>query len=260
MHPMDGLSWALIALAYLCGAVFVLGFGAKLWAYARTPNPLKIPTTPAPTTPSGAALRVAGEVLLFRSLFRGNRWTWFFGYAMHVLLAVTLLRHAIVPLGTPIGNSDLMFQDLGPFTEAVHTFWDATFRLGLFLPVALLALLVRRAWVDRTRYISVAADYAILLLLLGIAGTGVMMKYLFEPDVEAIHAFVFGLTPGHPFAPAPWGEPLFIIHFLLVLALLVVFPFSKLMHVGGIFFSPTRNQADNPREVRHVTPWATPHS
>ena len=33
---------------------------------------------------------------------------------------------------------------------------------------------------------------------------------------------------------------------------MIVFPFSKLLHAPGVFFSPTRNQADNPREKRHL--------
>jgi hypothetical protein len=37
---------------------------------------------------------------------------------------------------------------------------------------------------------------------------------------------------------------------------MLVFPFSKLLHAPGVFFSPTRNQTDNPRSVRHVAPWA----
>jgi hypothetical protein len=43
---------------------------------------------------------------------------------------------------------------------------------------------------------------------------------------------------------------------LLVAALMIVFPFSKLLHVPGVFFSPTRNQIDNPREQRHIAEWA----
>ncbi len=38
--------------------------------------------------------------------------------------------------------------------------------------------------------------------------------------------------------------------------LMIVFPISKLMHAPGLFFSPTRNQADTPREARHVAAWA----
>jgi hypothetical protein len=41
------------------------------------------------------------------------------------------------------------------------------------------------------------------------------------------------------------------VHLGLVAALMLVFPFSKLLHAPGLFFSPTRNQADNPRERRH---------
>ena len=42
----------------------------------------------------------------------------------------------------------------------------------------------------------------------------------------------------------------------LVLALMIIFPFSKLLHAPGVFFSPSRNQVDNPREKRHLAPWA----
>ena len=41
----------------------------------------------------------------------------------------------------------------------------------------------------------------------------------------------------------------------LVSVLLAYFPFSKLMHMGGIFLSPTRNLANNNRAKRHVNPW-----
>jgi hypothetical protein len=42
----------------------------------------------------------------------------------------------------------------------------------------------------------------------------------------------------------------------LVAALMIVFPVSKLLHAPGVFFSPTRNQVDNPREKRHVAGWS----
>ena len=49
---------------------------------------------------------------------------------------------------------------------------------------------------------------------------------------------------------------LLLVHLLLVAGLMIVFPFSKLLHAPGVFFSPTRNQVDDPRERRHVAPWA----
>ena len=48
---------------------------------------------------------------------------------------------------------------------------------------------------------------------------------------------------------------LFYIHLFLVSALAIYFPFSKLMHLGGVFLSPTRNLANNNRMQRHVNPW-----
>jgi hypothetical protein len=63
------------------------------------------------------------------------------------------------------------------------------------------------------------------------------------------------------FSPAISGDigSIFYIHVFLVSALLAYFPFSKLMHLGGVFLSPTRNLANNNRMVRHVNPWNDPN-
>jgi hypothetical protein len=37
---------------------------------------------------------------------------------------------------------------------------------------------------------------------------------------------------------------------------MIIFPYSKLLHMPGLFFSPSRNQVDNPRERRHIAGWA----
>ena len=47
-----------------------------------------------------------------------------------------------------------------------------------------------------------------------------------------------------------------LIHLFLVILLMVIFPYSKLLHAPGLFFSPTRNQADTSRENRHISDWA----
>jgi nitrate reductase gamma subunit len=52
------------------------------------------------------------------------------------------------------------------------------------------------------------------------------------------------------------ADAVLLVHLALVASLMIVFPFSKLLHVPGIFFSPTRNQVDNPREKRHLSDWA----
>ena len=73
--------------------MLVGGVAYKCWVYARTPQPLKIPIPPAPTTRRGVALRMLVEVTLFRSLFRSNKWIWLFGWLFHVALLAVLLRH-----------------------------------------------------------------------------------------------------------------------------------------------------------------------
>src|SRR3990167_11228660 len=80
-------------LFYLAMLALVVGLLYRINIYARTPAPLKIPTTPAPTTKAGVALRMAREVVLFESLFKGNLWTWGMGWLFHASMALVLLRH-----------------------------------------------------------------------------------------------------------------------------------------------------------------------
>jgi nitrate reductase gamma subunit len=249
---MSGMTFFFTALAYVAGGIFVIGFGTKVLGYLRTPSRWKVAITPAPTTKAGAAWRIAKEVLFFRSLFKGNRWTWLAGYAMHILLAITIVRHGLVLIGIPRGENDLSFSHLGPMLgPVVQLYWDWTFRAGPLFIGALFAVLIRRFWVDRTRYISTPADYLHLVLLIVIAVTGVLMKYVFHPDVEAIHDFLFGLALFHfVSAPDAWS---FLFHFGMVMVLLMVFPFSKLMHMGGVFLGPMRNTPDDPADrFRHA--------
>ena len=89
-----------------------------------------------------------------------------------------------------------------------------------------------------------------LLMLAGIAISGLGMKYVAHTDVIAVKAFMLGVMYFH-FQPLP-SDPLVLIHLGLVALLMIVFPFSKLLHAPGVFFSPTRNQVDNPREVRYI--------
>ena len=67
-----------------------------------------------------------------------------------------------------------------------------------------------------------------------------------------------GLVSFSPAIPAGGIHWLFFAHLLLVSTLLIYFPFSKLMHMGGVFLSPTRNLSNNNRAVRHVNPWDYP--
>ena len=231
---------SIIAIAfYLAALILVMGVAGKIWQYARTPVPLKIPTTPAPTTRSGTILRLAREIVYFESLFKASKWTWLFGWVFHAALAVVLIGH------------------LRYFTEPA--WWPAALvqEIALWVGLAMLAglggLWARRIFVDRVRYISAPSDHLMLALLVVIAGSGVLMRSFLPTDIVELKIFTLGLVR-FDWRILP-GDAILLLHVVSALALMAVFPFSKLLHVPGLFFSPTRNQADDPRERRHTSRW-----
>jgi nitrate reductase gamma subunit len=227
-------------LFYVATAALVGGVAWRCWLYARTPQPLKIPVPPAPTTRGGVALRLLMEVTLFRSLFRSNKWIWLFGWTFHVALALVLARH------------------LRYFTEPVWSWVALVQPFGIYAGFAMLAglagLWARRFLVDRVRYISSPSDHLMLALLAAIAASGLAMKYVAHTDIVALKAFFLGLM-AFDWQPLPADPPL-LVHLALVAALMIVFPASKLLHAPGVFFSPTLNQVDDARERRHVAGWS----
>jgi len=78
---------------YVAAALFVGGLAYKIYRFAASPAPLKIPTTPAPVTQFGVVLRMFREVVFFESLFKGTKWTWMFSWMFHVGLFLVLARH-----------------------------------------------------------------------------------------------------------------------------------------------------------------------
>ncbi len=237
---MSVLTITFALLFYVATAVLVIGLALRIRLYLRAPAPLKIPTTPAPTTGTGVALRMAREVLWFESLFKSNKWTWAFGWLFHAGLLLVLLRHLRYfqePVWTPI----VMVQFIGTYA-------------GFAMAAGLAGLWARRFLVDRVRYISTPSDHLHLALLLAIAGSGLLMRFVAHTDIVALKAFMLGLMR-FDWQPLP-GDPLLLLHLTLVALLMIVFPISKLLHAPGLFFSPTRYQVDNPREARHVAAWA----
>lgn len=237
---MSALTIVAAALLYAASAIFVVGVALKIAQYARIPVPLKIPTTPAPMTRGGVAWRMLREVALFESLFRANLWIWLFGWLFHVALAVVLARH-VRYFVEPVWSAVEIVQPFGVYA-------------GFAMLAGLAGLWARRFLVERIRYISTWSDHLMLALLAAIAASGLAMKYVAHTDIVAVKAFMLGLMV-FDWQPLP-ADPVLLAHLALVAALLVVFPASKLLHAPGVFFSPTRNQADDSRERRHVNAWA----
>jgi len=96
-----------------------------------------------------------------------------------------------------------------------------------------------------------------LNLIAGIAVTGILMRYFIKVDLISVKTLAVGLFSLRPTLP-DGISPLFFIHLFLVSSLIAYFPFSKLMHMGGVFLSPTRNLANNNRMKLHINPWNYP--
>ena len=224
---------------YAATLILVFGLGFKIWQFWKTPAPLKIPVTPAPLTRLGVILRIVGEATLFASLFKSNKWTWAFGILFHGALLVVVLRHLRYFTG-PVWFWVTLVQPFGIYA-------------GFAMLAGLAALFARRVLIERVRYISGPSDYLMLALLFLIGFSGLMMKFVTRTDIIQVKGFFLGLL-SFDWQPLPADLPL-LVHLTLVLALMVIFPFSKLLHAPGLFFAPSRTQVDNAREKRHLVPW-----
>jgi len=237
---MSFLTVVYALLFYFATAVLLAGLVIRIKKFADSPAPLKIPTTPAPTTQTGVVMRMAREVVFFESLFKGTKWTWVFSWVFHLGLLLVTLRHMRYfwePVPAPLE----LIQPFGIYA-------------GFAMVAGLLGLWSRRFLVDRVRYITAYSDHLMLALLVLIGLSGLGMKFVAHTDVVAVKAFFQGLMT---FSWQPLPTDFFLlVHLLLVAALMIIFPYSKLLHAPGIFFSPSRNQVDNPREKRHVADWA----
>ncbi|HMK43902.1 MAG TPA: sulfate reduction electron transfer complex DsrMKJOP subunit DsrM [Dissulfurispiraceae bacterium] len=269
-------------IPYLAIATFIGGVAYRVYLWSTSPVPFRIPTTAGqmksldwvkpnpfdnPSSGFGVLVRMALEVLLFRSLFRNtktelhegklvhgsDKWLWLFGLMFHWAFLIIFVRHFRLFMENVPGII-MIIESLDGFFQVGVPFMYLT---DLMLVAGATFLFLRRVLLPQIRYISLAADYFPLLLILAIALTGILMRYFIRVDITAVKAIVVSLFALKPAPTADVGV-IFYIHLFLVSSLLIYFPFSKLMHMGGVFLSPTRNLVNNSREVRHVNPW-NPH-
>lgn len=281
-----------VVVPYMAALIFIEGMVYRLIQWTRSPVPFRIPTTAAqnkslpwieknlgekldnPETTKHVVGRMALEVLAFRSLFRNTRtelrqdpdnpegarlihwsykWLWLGAIAFHYAFLVVILRHLRF-FTEPVPGFVYLLDSVDGFLQF---FVPVVYLSGLVLLVAAGYLLLRRILRPELRYISLAADYFPLFLILSIAITGILMRYFYKVDIVAVKDLALGLATFKPKVVAGIGV-LFYIHLFLVSVLFAYFPFSKLMHAPGVFLSPTRNLACNSRWVRHVNPWNYP--
>ena len=271
-----------IIVPYAAFVIFLVGFVYRVVDWGRSPVPYRIPTTCGqqkslpwikhdkienPSSTLGVIGRMILEVFALRSLFRhtkaemasGNivygasKWIWLGALVFHysfLVIAVRHLRLFLEPVPFLINGLDLvdgMFQIGAP----------TLYLTDLLLIGALSYLLARRLIVPKMRYISLANDYFPLFLILGIGISGVLMRFFIRVDIVSVKELTMGLATLHPVMPEGIGA-IFFVHVALVSTLFAYFPFSKLMHAGGVFLSPGRNLSNTSRAKMHVNPWEYP--
>ena len=273
-----------IVIPYAAILIFLVGFTMRILGWARVPVPFRIPTTAgqqksldwikpskidSPHTTWGVVGRMAMEVLLFRSLFRNtkaevsegklaygsSKWLWLGGILFHYTFLTIVIRHLRF-FTEPV---PFFVQAMDRIDGMLQIGSPAVYQTDVILVAALLFLLIRRLVNPQMRYLSLPADYFPLFLILGIALTGIMMRYFSfaKVDLMNVKVLAMGLATFNPTVPEGIGV-MFYIHLFLFSVLLAYFPFSKLMHLGGVFLSPTRNLPNDSRMVRHVNPWNAP--
>lgn len=272
-----------VIIPYIALALFIGGLIYRILDWARVPVPFRIPSTCGqekslpwikqatldnPSDNKGVIGRMLLEVLFFRSLMRNTNaelrdngrvvystslGLWLGSLVFHYSMLIIIIRHMRL-FFEPVPSAVTFVQDVDGFLQlGVPVFYITSF---LFL-AGLLYLLARRLFNAQVRYISLANDYFPLLLLIGIGLSGFWLRYISKTDLVGIKELTMGIVSFHPVVPQTI-DPLFFGHLFLVCVLLAYFPFSKLVHLAGVFMSPTRNLANNNRMVRHVNPWDYP--
>ncbi len=271
---------------------FVVGFAYRVISWTRSPVPFAIPTTGGqqkslpwvqhsqfdnPVKGWQVVVRMALEIFTFRSLFRNTRmkltqggrlayqleiFLWVGALAFHYAFLVVLIRHLRF-FTEPVPYFVQLVENIDSFfrVEIIYPFLKfgvpGVYLSGFVLLAAVSYLFLRRLFVRQVKYISIASDYFPLFLIFGIALSGILMRYFTKTDVTAAKELTLGLVTFRPTIPEGISA-VFFVHVFLVSILIAYFPFSKLMHLGGVFLSPTRNMPTDPRPRRHVNPWNYP--
>jgi len=275
LHQLFG-----VIIPYAAIFLFLFGFIYRVVIWARSKVPFRIPTTCGqqksldfiknnnlenPHNTVGVVGRMALEVLLFRSLFRNtkaevkdgaklvygpDKWLWASALAFHWSFLIVFVRHyRFFTEPTPAFITGMQTID-GFFEMGVPVLYLTSF----VLLASVTYLFLRRVFIPQVRYISLMTDYFPLFLIIGIASSGILMRHIYKVDIVHVKELAMGLVAFSPVVPEGIGL-IFFVHLFFVCALLAYFPFSKLMHLGGVFMSPTRVMVSNNRMKRHINPW-----
>ncbi len=214
---------------YLAVAVLIGGliYQIRRW-FQRPPVTAHLSLYPRPESRLGRVADALVDMFTLRSIFRVNRLLWAGGFIMHLGLLLLILGHI-----RTVTDFYFLWDLLGWGERETHTFSAiAGLGAGLLFFIPLIYLFLRR-WGGPVKTLSTPEDYFALVLLSGIAITGLHMRFVLEVDQQAIREFMQGLYTFN-WRPVPESAGLsFLWHFALVQLLMVYFPFGKLLHTVG---------------------------
>ena len=283
---MWGMGWYSlfgVVIPYLAFVLFIAGFIYRVLKWASSPVPFHIPTicgqqkslpwikasrVDSPYTTGGVVARLALEILLFRSLlknekvelqeptkilFKTSTLLWLGAMAFHWSFLIILLRHLRLFL-EPVPSLIVILQRVDSVLQGL---FPVLYITDIIIVIALAYLFLRRVIYPQIRYISLPSDYFVILIIAGIAFSGILMRLIYRVDLVQVKGWVLSMLRFHPVLPQGVNL-LFYIHLFFISLLIAYFPLSKLMHMAGIFLSPTRNLMNTSRHSRHINPWDHP--
>ena len=272
-----------IFIPYVAILLFVVGFIYRVLKWASSPVPFHIPTVSgqqksllwikadnidSPYTTGGVVKRLALEILLFRSLlknekvelqapqrifFRTSTLLWLGAVAFHWSLLVIVVRHLRFFL-EPVPSAVVVLQRVD---SILQNLLPILYISDVIILIALGYLFIRRVTTPQVRYISIPSDYFVLLVIGGVAISGVLMRLVYKVDLVQVKEWVMAMLRFSPLPPKGINL-IFYVHLFFVSLLVAYFPVSKLMHMPGIFLSPTKNLRNTSRNNRHINPWDHP--
>lgn len=222
-----------VLLPYLAVLTFLGGMVYRFQVWRKLASPA-MTLFPAPATDADRTWNTIQEAVFFKSLLRGDRLLWSFAWAFHVILALILVGHLRVFV-----NADALLLKLGMSAQGIQAMSSSVGgAAGAVIVATAMFLLLRRLVIPRVREITNLADLLVLLLIGAVIITGDVMRFSEHFDLKLTRNYFAALASFGPSTAAPvLQNNIFLVHMILALTLIMLMPFSKLVHFGGLFFT-----------------------
>jgi len=218
---------------YVALTVFVFGMGWRIYQWVSTPrSPVKLGLFPKPATRVGRYAKMLKDTLIAPQSAAIEPRMWVFAFMFHVAALIGFLGHLRL-----VGEYPLLAEMLGVEKLDTVSGWVGS-TVGILMLISVIYWIGRRTF-GPFKQLSVPEDYLLLALLLGIIVMGDHMRFVDRVPTETFRAWFQSLLAFRPAIPAGIADSdagwSLATHMLLVDALLIYFPFSKLVHIIGSF-------------------------